>query len=166
MCMKYINANICCYKSITKASGNLVSLNAPFDTISVCDANNNNEKVIGSFYINTQINILGTSKLEKMNDNILYRRGTLEVVIRLTKCDKDENKRICCDLDSFEIDLSKNEDEILKACFEYFNYTRITNVKSLVLPGGTGDYVIKVLVKEASDKEFTIQSMSYFCVKE
>lgn len=50
------------------------------------------------------------------------------------------------------------------ACFDFLNYTKITNVKKLNLPGGIGKYVIKILVKSSSEDEYSIQSMTQLTI--
>jgi len=86
---------------------------------------------------------------------------TIDFIIRLTKCNKLEEKRLGFDLDCFSINLKEMArcGQIENACFDFMNYTRITNIDQLDLPGESGKYVIKVLVKNSEDQTYTIQLM-------
>lgn len=167
MCMKYLNATLSCYKSVVMVDNSVTSLNWPFDKISA-NINEDGNFFIEDFFVVTQINLLGTQKEDKKQYSTLEKRENLEVKIRLTKCDKDENNQRYIDLDCFVIDFNNEENKknIHTACFDYFNYKRITTVHSIELPLGTGTYVIKVIVKEASQKKETVQSMNYLYVSD
>lgn len=160
--MKYVNANVCCYSSITKTEDDrILSFNGPFDGIDV----NNDKPVIKEFNIVTQFNFRGTNVEKNKAENPLETKKEIDVIIRFTKCAKEIDDRKCVDLDSFKIKL--NSSSVKKACFPFFNYTRITAIKDLELPEGIGDYVIKVLVKYAGEDEskYSIQSMYSLSVK-
>lgn len=160
MCMKYINANAMCFKSLTMNDGKIISYNAPFTGIR---ANRDAEELtIENFIIVTAINILGTNNEDKKIENPLEQGETIEFIIRLTKCDRIEENRIGVDLDKFSLDLQKMKEnnQINTACFDFLDYTRIINVKSLSLPGGTGKYVIKILTKRKSEDEYSVQAMT------
>lgn len=164
MCMKYINATTRCYKSITVVDNNVMSYNIPFTSI----RHDNDETgiTISKFSIVTNIDFLGTLNENNKKENPLDNKDTLDFIIRLTKCSSEESKRIGYDLDCFSIDLNEMyaTNQIGKACFDFLNYTRTTKVDELELPGGVGKYVIKILVKKAKEKEYTIQSMTQFIV--
>ena len=136
MCMKYINAIATCYSSISTVDNHITSLNAPLYQLEVEDKNN---PYISDFSIVTRLNFLGTSRAVNEADNILLNGESVDLIIRLTKCDKEENKRLGYDIDNFSIDLSKVDKDV--ACFEFYNYMRITNVKKISLPAGLGKYV-------------------------
>lgn len=161
MCMKYVNSTVECYTSMASNSSGSVSYSNLFNRIHASVRQNGNMEV-GGFIVVTRINILGTAHKEHENANILMQRGTLDVIIRLTKCSPDESKQLCIDLDSFSLDLKKEDKEkhIDHACFDYFNYTRITDIKDFDLDAGLGKYVIKVLMKKHEDSDYTIQTMS------
>lgn len=160
MCMKYINVTTRCYKSITTEENNIVSYDIPFTSIR-CNDDENGHIYINNFSIVTHINALGTNNDKHKNDNPLEKGRKLDFIIRLTKCSTDESKRIGYDLDSFTIDLGgiQESGKAERACFDFVNYTRTTNVDKLELPGGIGRYVIKVLVKDSEENEYTIQTM-------
>lgn len=164
MCMKYINTTATCFKSVTMEKDKIISFNAPFQCIKASDGNDG--LMIDNFYIVTQIDFLGTNCEEHKMENPLEQKRTIDFIIRLTKCDRFEEQRIGVDLDSFSIDLGEmyEEEQVDLACFGFLNYTRIINVSDLDLPGGTGKYVIKVLVKDSDDKEYTIQSMTQLTI--
>lgn len=164
MCKKYVNASARCYKSITSVDNNVMSYDIPF--MSIRHDDNENMVVISRFSIVTNIDFLGTNNETHKKDNPLESGRTLEFVIRLTKCNSDENKRIGYDLDSFSINLAEMREtgQLGKACFGFLNYTRTTNVDELELPGGTGKYVIKVLIKDSEEDDYTIQAMSQLIV--
>lgn len=167
MCMKYVNATTRCYKSIVQdGQGGFQSFVAPFDTL--CGEFQNDHVVIRNFFIKTEISILGTSNPEKESENPICRGDNLHFTLRLTKCDRDPQKRLGIDLDKFDINLKelKEKDLLLHACYPFCTTTRITNVKEIEFPEfDTGKYVLKVLVRATDDaKDDTIQSMSPFTV--
>lgn len=166
MCMKYVNATTGCYNSITKLEDNIVSFNTPLNTLIAKETPDGT--IIGDFFVVTHLNFLGTDNEKNKMKNILESRESVNIIIRLTKCDQDPKKRLGFDLDTFTIDF-KEEDEkgrIDTACFDYYNHIRITDVKKLSLPEKTGNYVLKVLIKKVSDSEekTTIQAMSHIFV--
>ena len=55
-------------------------------------------------------------------------------------------------------------DQVCKACFDFLNYTRTTKIDKIELPGGSGKYVIKILIKDSEDQNYTIQTMSQLVV--
>ena len=163
MCMKYVNATISCYESIDLTNESAVkSFNNPIDVID-CDVNN----IISNLSMVTQISIRDTLKEAEFNNNILHQNGAIDIIIRLTKCDADENKRLYVDLDSFTVDLAqeRKNGNVKKACFDYFNLTRITKIDEVHLPSERGYYVLKVLVSKSGQNNFSIQSMSSLRVK-
>lgn len=160
MCMKYINATATFFKSITIENNKIISFNAPFSSIKSTDEKSGLS--IDDFAIVTQVDFLGTNNPSHVVENPLEQKKMIDFVIRLTKCDKLEEKRIGFDLDSFTINLAEmyEKEQVDLACFGFLNYTRITNVDHLDLPGGTGKYVVKVLAKDSGGKEYSIQSMT------
>ncbi len=164
MCMKYVNASARCYKSITLVDNNIMSYDIPF--ISIRHDNIGTQIAISKFSIVTSIDLLGTSNEEHKAENPLESKRTLDFIIRLTKCCSDDNKRIGYDLDHFSINLADiyETEQVGKACFDFLNYTRTTNIDRLDLPGGLGKYVIKILIKDSEDKNYTIQAMSQLIV--
>ena len=159
MSMKYINATAACFKSVSINNNKIVSYNAPFNQIHA--VTENDTPVIDSFSIVTQIDFLGTDSSLQKADNPLEMRTTEDFIIRLTKCDPDEANRLGRDLDSFSIDLAEmyEKERVDRACLDFLSYTRITNVKKLDLPKGAGEYVIKILIKDAEDEDYSIQSI-------
>ena len=160
MCMKYINATAACFKLVSMDNNKIIAYNAPFNSIKSVEENN--ALFIDNFSIITQIDFLGTGNAENKMENPLEMKKTVDFIIRLTKCDALEENRLGRDLDCFSINLAEmyEKKQVDKACFDFFNYTRITNVDKLDLPKGIGKYVIKVLIKLSEDKEYTIQSMT------
>lgn len=160
MCMKYVNTTATCFKSVTMDNNKIVAYNAPFDTIKSIEESN--ILSLDNFSIITQIDFLGTSSSEHKEDNPLKMEKTVDFIIRLTKCDQNEENRVGRDLDRFSVNLKEMHErkKVDRACFDFFNYTRITNVDKLDLPKGAGKYVIKVLIKDSEDTEYSIQSMT------
>lgn len=160
MCMKNLNINTCCYKNVTMQNETVLSFDRPITGV-VFDKTLDGKLIADSFFVETKINILGTNNEDHKADNLLEQRKSLDFIIRLTKRDKDPEKQIYKDLDTFTIHLSQMESAIEQACFPFFNYTRVTRVKDLELDGGAGSYILKVLVRESgtSDK-MIIQSMN------
>lgn len=164
MCKKYVNVSSRCYKSITSIENSVVSYDVPF--VSIRHDNGANGVTINKFAIVTSIDFLGTNNETHRKENPLECKQTLDFIIRLTKCSSEEGKRIGYDLDSFSINLGEmyEKEQVNKACFDFLNYTRTTKVDNLDLPGGVGKYVIKVLIKDSKEKEYTIQAMSQLIV--
>ena len=161
MCMKYINTTVTCFKSINIENNKIISFNAPFNNIK-STSDDKGKLLVDDFSVVTQIDFLGTNNFERKSENPLEQKKTIDFVIRLTKCNKDLEKRIGVDLDAFSINLNDMHEkkQVDFACFGFLNYTRITNVTQLDLQGGTGGYVIKVLVKDSESSDYTIQSMT------
>lgn len=169
MCMLYVNATLGMYASVRYDSrGNTESLLNMFDSLDV-DTDDEGLPALPNFYIVTRLCILGSNRNE---DNILRRRGKLIFKLRLTKCDPEPEKQLGRDLDSFSVDLSDQKlgEAISMACFEYLNYTQVTEVAPLKLEPGFGKYVLKLLIaeekngREPEEKDFTLQSMYSFSV--
>lgn len=164
MCMRFVNAATICYKNVIIENSNIVSFDAPFSSIQ--STNSGHSKVIGNFSMVTKIDFLGTENQEHKSQNPLEMKKKIDFIIRLTKCDYLEENRIGYDIDKFTIDLNDmyEKGQVDTACFDYFNYTRITNIEKLDLPGGAGKYVIKILIKNSEDSEYSIQSMTKLMV--
>lgn len=160
MCKKYINATTSCYKSTTILNNAIHSMNAPFRSIK--SRSEDNTLCIDDFVVLTEISFIGTKNKENEFDNPLEQDKKVDFIIRLTKCDKEFENRIGLDLDKFTIDLKeiREKNQVNKACFDFYNYTRIINTGIIKLQGGTGKYVIKVLVKYAEDNDYSIQSIA------
>ena len=167
MCKKYINATINCYKSLIKNNDSIVAYSIPFNQIESIrikesektKETENIEVCIKDFYIVTDINILGTN--DKTADNPLNKKQTLDVIVRITKCDKIPENQIGKDLASFSISTKDlyEQNQINTACFDFANCKQVITIKELPLPAGTGKYVIKVLIKLSTETDYTIQSM-------
>ena len=165
MCMKYVDANTTCYKSVTMDGDKIVSLNAPFEVIKSTSADGTS--FIGDFFLITQIDFLGTNDPQHKQENPLEQKRTIDFIIRLTKCSKEQEHQ-CVDLDSFSINLEEmyKNHKVCTACFDFFNYTKITNVNKVVLNNDNDSvkYVIKVLIKDSEDTEYSIQSMTQLII--
>ena len=155
--MKNLNVNTCCYRSITTQDNQVVSFNQPFTGL-VVNKTADGKLVTGSFVVSTQISLMGTNQDEQKLQNPLEQHKSVDFIIRITKRDRNPEKQIGLDLDAFTIDLS--DASIEQACYPFFNHTRVTRVKDLELVGGSGHYIIKVLVKESSGEKWIIQSMN------
>lgn len=164
MCKKYVNVSARCYKSITSVENNVMSYDIPFTSIRHDD--DGASVSICEFSIVTNIDFLGTNVEAYKKENPLENRRTLDFIIRLTRSSSDANKRIGYDLDCFSIDLAELYEmgQVDTACFDFLNYTRTTNIDKLDLPGGVGKYVIKVLIKDSEEENYTIQAMSQLIV--
>lgn len=168
MCKKYVNAIVDCFEEIISSNSYPaipVSFQRPFDEIMVdyCDG----KYQTGSFKLVTNINILGTADKSNQATHILYREnGALDFIIRLTRCDKDPEKRDYYDLDSFQVNVKqlKDNNQIDGACFSFVNYPRITTVPPLDLQEA-GQYVIKLLIKENTEEKYSVQFIKKLTVK-
>ena len=103
----------------------------------------------------------------KKANNILDRRATLQLCIRLTKCTKDIDERLSIDLDKFEIVTQDSNDIVYDACVPYLNFKRITHIDNIDLDieNPKGSYVIKVLVKTPNDIKYTVQSIHHLKIE-
>lgn len=164
MCMKYVNASARCYKGITITENKIISYDIPFTGIK--HDSDGDTLSISKFSVVTNIDFLGTNNDVHKSENPLECQRTLDFIIRLTKCSADKEKRIGYDLDHFSIDLADlyRNNQVHMACFGFLNYTRTTNIDKIQLPGGLGKYVIKVLIKDSQENEYTIQSISQITV--
>lgn len=160
MCKKYINATINCYKSLIKNNDNIVAYSIPFNQIESVRTKEDTDAIcIKDFYIVTDINILGTN--DETADNPLNKKQTLDIIVRITKCDRIPENQIGKDLASFSISTKDlyEQNQISTACFDFANCKQVITIKELPLPAGTGKYVIKVLMKLSTETDYTIQSM-------
>lgn len=167
MSIQNINTTVTCYKSVTMDKNSVISFNAPFNSIKAISY----EKgwAIDNLVIVTQIDFLGTINESLALNNPLELKKTIDFIIRLTKCDRDEEMRLGYDLDIFSVNLDDmySKNQVKRACFDFLNYTRITNIDQMLnLPGGVGNYVIKILIKNSEDTEYTIQTMSQLSIVE
>lgn len=169
MCMKYLNAITTPYSSaLSTDEGVIISLHAPLSTIR-CNKVLADRALLDDFVIITDLNFLGTDKEDSKAKNPVEQGQTFKIIIRLTKCDKDPDERKYVDLDIFHIDLAamKKEGKTFHACFEYYNYTRLTRPDDSIrwIPLGSdkkplvGNYVLKVIVEDAKGNQ-SVQSMS------
>lgn len=150
MCMKYVNAIVSPYGSISVTEGHLASLNAPLASIPCQDKEGT--LCIGGFYVVTGLTFLGTSNKEHEGQNPIAQGDTIDITIRLTMCDEEFQERPYIDLDSFSVNLEDAREKglIQKGDIEFYEYTRITTVnQNIALPKNAkpGRYVLKVIVK-------------------
>lgn len=171
MASKYINATTTPYHSVTihKDSGAILSLNAPLIAInSVFDKAG--RAYLPEFYVVTDMTFIGTSEEACLPENPLHNGKKIDVTIRLTRCSEDPNKTAYVDLDSFTIDLAqvRKDGQLKQACWEFYNYTRITKVGNGVIQlsekeDGTpayGPYVLKVIIQEGDDTPLFVQGIT------
>ena len=158
MCIKYVNATVRLYENVelTPTNEPIVFAN-PFNGL-IATSSDDMKYSVGNFSIVTRICIIGTASEENKKNNILHNKGCLDVLVRLTKCDMDESKRLAVDVDKFEIDIANSQDLCEHACFPFLNFTRITKVP-LIGIAELGNYIVKILIKERQSKKYTIQSM-------
>ncbi len=157
MCKKYVNVTVDCFGDIESCDLEPIVFKYPFDKIitdKVCDSYRTK-----AFHLVTNINVLGTSDETKKKNNVLYMDdGKLDFIVRLTKCDPDTSKRSFYDLDEFQLNVKelRERNKVDGACFEFVNYSQITMVPPIDLQV-PGMYVIKVLIKEGKEKDYSVQ---------
>lgn len=167
MCKKYINANLISFESIISENETPLVFRNPFDEIKA-QKNSDGTYQIDGFQILSNINILGTDDKDKQKNHILYRdNGALNFIIRLTKCDKDPEKRFYYDLDEFTISIKdlRNAHQVDGACFDFVNYARITKVLGFAVDC-PGTYVVKLLIKENTEESYSVQFIKKLSIKE
>lgn len=158
MCMKYVNANVACFDGVIYNGDSLISYNTPFNVM--CAKEKSGKIYVASFKVVTQICFRGTNDEAHKANNVLEQNKTIDICIRLTKCDRDPSKQLYLDLDKFSINLDGTNPKRETACFDFLNYTRVTNVPEIELAAGYGKYVIKVLIKESTDEAYFVQSLT------
>ena len=169
MCKKNVNAVTRLYDYVEIGSDALGRslLQNQFDTI--CVQYESFEKpFIGGFYIVSQINLLGTSNEEEKASNAVSNETTLEFKIRITKVCLEKSKQYSWDVDTFEIDLSK--EKVYNACVPFVNYTKISKISKIYLEPDDfdGEYVVKILVRDktlSNDEKWVVQGISNLFVK-
>lgn len=162
MCVQNVNATLSLFTEVRNMEiQGAQEFVRPFDIIVSKSINDN--KYIGGFYIVVDITLLSTTNEEKKKNNVVYNNQKLDILIRLTKSSKDEEKRLSLDIDEFTIDASNINLVKTNACVDYINYKKIkkidTNAIQLSPEVGTGDYIFKVLVKRPCDSEYQVQSI-------
>lgn len=162
MCMKYVNANVQCFNNSSSqlwfGNGGLSSFIKSVN----CVKRDNGRYQVEKFGIAIFVNIRG-SENDKQN-NPLEQKKVLEFKIRLTKTSTQKDRQLSYDLASFTINLS-DRDLIQTACFDYIDLIKVVNVNELELEA-TGDYVIKVLVREQGEDFYDIQMTHSLIVNE
>lgn len=162
MCVQNVNATVSLFSDIRNVDiQGAQEFIRPFDII--VSKNVNGNTYIGGFYIVIDITLLSTTNEGKKDTNVVYNSEKMDVLIRLTKPSKNEEKILSLDIDEFVIDAS-NESIVKKnACVPYINFKKIkkinTNAIQLSPKAGTGDYVLKVLVKRFCDQDWNVQSI-------
>lgn len=166
MCMKYINAIVTPYKSVDLTpTKEILSLAAPLRTVKASVVEG--QAVLEDFSIVTDISFLGTTEDKHKDENPVVRGETINFAIRLTKCARDPEKRIYVDLDRFSVDLSAAKKENLadQACFDFYSYTRVTEMTEVLRHIPTidgkaliGKYVLKLVI--VTEKEEIVQSIT------
>lgn len=162
MCVQNVNATISLFREVRQAEiQGAQEFVCPFDVI--LSNSINNKKHIGGFYIVTNITLLSTTNEKKKRTNVVYNKQKIDIIIRMTKSSTDKDKQLSLDIDEFTIDASDKDIVKTNACVEYINYNKIkkigTNAIQLSPDAGTGDYILKVLVKRPCDEDFQVQSI-------
>ena len=167
MCVPYVNAVVEPFFEVqmTEESREVVSYSKPFDSLTLFKGDHE-YPVLPGFKVVTKLNILGTAKPDKIPMNVLAHQGVLEFQLNLTKCADEVGDRKTAVLDAFVIDFRDSEHlKLSKACFDYLNFSRITDVPTSEMTAGSGEYVLKLFARERPqegepDAPFTIQSMA------
>lgn len=168
MCVQNVNATVSLFTEVRNIEmQGAQEFVRPFDII--VSKNINDNKYIGGFYIVVDITLLSTTNKEKQKTNVVYNNQKIDILIRLTKSSKDEEKRLSLDIDEFTIDASNDNLVKRNACVDYINYKKIkkidVNAIQLSPEAGTGDYIFKVLVKRPCDNEYQVQSIHYLRIE-
>lgn len=162
MCVPNINATISLFSNVKNIEnqGDL-EFCRPFDIIA-SQTINDGIKCIGGFFIVIDMTLLATTSKEKSKDNVVVNKQKLNVLLRLTKTNKDPNKILHLDLDEFTIDASVetiHED----ACIPYIRYKKIKKIDANAIqlsPKAEGrNYVLKILVQRPCDTDWQIQTL-------
>lgn len=164
--MDSINATVDCYKSIKTTEYNskiaIISYNYPLNVLGCktysIDRNNNISIITEDFYLVLRISILKS----------LLKKDKLEFIVRLTKCSSNPQNRLYVDLLNTVIDLKEEfaKGNIYGDTCEFYNTVEIAKIKNMKLITDEGDYLIRVLVRDATNPEnkFSVQSITNFYI--
>lgn len=158
MCLSNINVITKLFKHVTKQDG-ISKYEMPFDTIVA--KTHDNEISIEGFYIVMDFNLLSTKNVEKQKDNIVYNKGTLQVLLRFSRLSTDDEKQMNLDLYKYDINLKDENIISSKACVPYVQYEKILKVDKVGLSpkAGLGNYVLKTLVRTNDNDNWNIQNI-------
>lgn len=150
--MKYVNTNVQCFECGTPG---ILGRSDFSHMISEVDSRKKDDFVtIGEFNVVVFINIRGTQSGNDL-ENPLDMGKKLKFLIRLTKVDTNEDNQLSYTLGEFDIDLSDMNIR-QHACFPYVEQIQVLKIDNLLLKE-SGNYVIKVLVKEDGESFYDVQ---------
>lgn len=162
MCVPNINATISLFSNVKNIDNQgELEFCKPFDII-MSRTINDGIRCIGGFYIVIDMTLLSTNNEERIKDNVVATKGKLNVLLRLTKTDRDLNRILHLDLDEFTIDAGT---EIIheNACIPYINYKKIKKIDANAIqlsPQAQGsNYVLKILVQRPCDSDWQLQTL-------
>ncbi len=162
MCVPNINATISLFSNVNNIENQgELEFCRPFDII-MSRTINDGIKCIGGFYIVIDMTLLSTNASDKMEENVVVNKEKLNVLLRLTKTSKDQDKILNLDLDTFTIDAAV-ETIHENACIPYIKYKKIKkiDVNAIQLsPQAQGsNYVLKILVQRPCDSDWQLQTL-------
>ena len=158
MCLANVNVITKLYKQVI-TQDDVTKFEMPFDTIVAKTIDE--EIYIENFYIVTNFNLLWTNNEEKAKNNVVNNKGNLQVLLRISRLSKDNEKQLNLDLHKYNIDLSDENVVVCHACVPYIQYEKILKVGKIPLSpqAGLGNYVIKTLVRTKDEDNWRIQNI-------
>ena len=162
MCMRNVNAVVTLFASV-RTNDEYISFSVPFDTIKCIIKNNT--PYISDFFIVANMNLMGTTKPECKDSNVVENCKELQCLIRLTKIAKDPNERLSWDIEKFSIDTSDKKYRFDDACVPTVNFRKIVEVQDIELTENyRGDYALKLLVRNNEEDSWQVQSITRLTV--
>lgn len=166
MASRYISANIVPYKNVVKAKGRILQLNGPLASIN--SVFKDGKIFLPKMDIVTDLTFMDTADEDYYDDNIIRNNKKVDVIIRMTKF-SNKTDSIYVDLDSFVIDIEqvRKDGKLSQANWEFYSYTRITELdEDVLLPFDKdnnimyGPYILKVITKEHDkDEPYRVQGV-------
>lgn len=141
MCMPYVNATMRAYYDIQMDGDEIVSCVKPFDLAEV--EIKDGARWTPAFKIAIQLNVLGSRDLQN-KVNPITNGDTLVFRLNMTQYADDVEGRNSAVLDFFERKIELKDCN--KACFEFYNETRIVPVPQMKLPEGKGKFALKLFI--------------------
>lgn len=164
MCMPYVNATMRAYYDIQMDGEKIVSCVKPFDVAEV--EIKDGVRWTPSFKIAIQLNVLG-SRDPQNKVSPITGKDTLVFRLNMTQYADDVEGRNSAILDFFERKIEPSDCD--KACFEFYNETRVVTVPQMRLPEGKGKFALKLFIMRKpkgvkleelrNSERYSIQSM-------
>lgn len=155
MRLNNINITTECFEEVCCVNGNIVSVAKPFDKLSL--ETRNGHYIVDTFALITNVSVLGDKN--DVLDNVLERKGKLDILLRLSTYNANTDNYLGVDLCAFSIDfLRENLPIVRDGETSYYNMKQVSYINNLEFINGCGEYILKVLVKDERMSEWQLQA--------